>query len=85
MVTNEVKPPDEVLLMQTSAVPAQTQIAAVPLTKTNAIAPPPESSGIGPKGTLAIGVAFLAAVGGLAGFMFRRTRKPAATTPATVR
>jgi hypothetical protein len=56
--------------MQTSAVPAQPKIAAVPLTMTNAIAPPPESSKTGHKGALAVGAAFLAA---------------AATTPTTVR
>jgi hypothetical protein len=74
MVTNEVKPPDEVLLMQTSAVPAQIKIDAMPPTTTNAIAPPPESLKTGPKSILAVGVAFLA--GGLVVFMFRRTRKP---------
>jgi hypothetical protein len=42
----------------------------VPLTMTNAIAPPPESSKTGHKGALAVGAAFLAA---------------AATTPTTVR
>src|ERR1035437_3245375 len=75
VVTNEVKPPDEVPLMQTSAVPAQPEIAAVPLTTTNAIAPPPESSKTGHKGALAVGVAFLAVVGGLTVFMLRRARK----------
>jgi hypothetical protein len=75
VVTNEVKPPDEVPLMQTSAVPAQPEIAAVPLTTTNAIAPPPESSKTGHKGALAVGVAFLAVVGGLTVFMLRRSRK----------
>jgi hypothetical protein len=74
VVTNEVKPPDEVLLMPTSAVPAQIKIDAAPLNTTNAIAPPPESHGIGPKGAWALGVAFLA--GGLVVFMLRRTRKP---------
>ena len=34
----------------------------------------PESSGIGRKGVLAISVAFLAVVGGLAVFMLRRSR-----------
>jgi hypothetical protein len=115
VVTNEVKPPDEVPLMQTSAVPAQPNIPAAPLTTTNAItpppmttstsapavagevrlpddvtlmqtgavpaqsnipaAPPPESSGTGRKGILAISVAFLAVVGGLTVFMLRRARK----------
>ena len=37
-----------------------------------AAAPPPESSGIGLKGALAIGVAFLA--GGLVVFLLRRAR-----------
>jgi hypothetical protein len=37
-----------------------------------AATPPPESSGIGLKGALAIGVAFLA--GGLVVFMLRRAR-----------
>ena len=61
--------------MQTGAVPAQPKIVAVPLTTTNAIAPPSESSGIGRKGVLAISAAFLAAAGGLAVFMLRRSRK----------
>ena len=65
--------------MQTSAVPAQPQIAAVPLATTNAIAPPPESSKTGHKDALAIGVAFLA--GGLAVFMFRRARKTGGDNP----
>ena len=78
-VVNEMKPPAVGSLTQTSAVSAQPQIAAVPLTTTNAIAPPPESPGIGRKGALAIGVAFLA--GGLTVFMFRRTRKTAGDKP----
>ena len=78
VVANEVKPA-AVPLTQTSAVPAQSLIAAVPLATTNAIAPPPESPGIGRKGALAIGVAFLA--GGLTVFMFRRTRKTSGDNP----
>ena len=39
------------------------------------VAPPSESSGTGRKGVLAIGVAFLAVVGGLTVFMLRRSRK----------
>jgi len=82
-VTNEVKPPIVVPLMQTSAVPAQPQIAVVPLTTTNAIAapiaPPLESSNTGHKDALAIGVAFLA--GGLVVFMFRRARKTGGDKP----
>jgi hypothetical protein len=82
-VTNEVKPPAVVPLMQTSAVPAQPQIAVVPLTTTNAIAapiaPPLESSNTGHKDALAIGVAFLA--GGLVVFMFRRARKTGGDKP----
>lgn len=62
--------------MQTSAVPAQPEITAVPLSTTNAIAPPPpESSKTGHKGALAVGAAFLAGVGGLTVFMLRRARK----------
>jgi len=83
VVTNEVKPPIVVPLMQTSAVPAQPQIAVVPLTTTNAIAapiaPPLESSNTGHKDALAIGVAFLA--GGLVVFMFRRARKTGGDKP----
>ena len=79
VVANEVKPPDEVPLMQTSAVPAPPKIAAAPPTTTNTIAPPPESPGIGRKGAWAIGVAFLA--GGLTVFMFRRARKPGSDKP----
>jgi hypothetical protein len=81
VVTNEVQPPDDVLLMQTSAVPAQPQIAAVPLTTTNAIAPPSGSSKTGHKGALAVGAAFLVAAGGLAVFMFRRVRKTGGDNP----
>ncbi len=81
VVTNEVKPPDEAPLMQTSAVPAQPEIAAVPLTTTNVIAPPPESSKTGHKGALAVGAAFLVAAGGLAVFMFRRARKTGGNGP----
>jgi hypothetical protein len=82
VVINEVKPPDEVPLRQTSAVPAQPEITAVPLTTTNAIAPPPpESSKTGHKGALAVGAAFLAAAGGLAVFMFRRARKTGGDNP----
>jgi len=55
----------EVSLMQTNAVPAESNITA---------APPPESSGIGRKGVLAISVAFLAVVGGLTVFVLRRSR-----------
>ncbi|MGA2178230.1 MAG: hypothetical protein ABSH15_01415 [Verrucomicrobiota bacterium] len=80
VVTNEVKPPAVVPLMQTSAVPAQPKIAAAPLTMTNAITLPPESPGIGRKGALAIGVAFLA--GGLVVFMLRRTRKTGGDNPS---
>jgi hypothetical protein len=65
-VAGEVRPPDDVSLMQTGAVPAQSNITA---------APPSESSGIGRKGVLAISVAFLAVVSGLTVFMLRRQRK----------
>jgi hypothetical protein len=78
-VASEVKPPAVVPLVQTSAAPAQPQIAAVPLATTNAIAPPPESSKTGHKDVLAIGVAFLA--GGLLVFMFRRVRRPGGDKP----
>jgi hypothetical protein len=81
VVTNEVKPPIVVPLMETSAVPAQPKIAAAPLTTTNAIAPPPESSRIGHNGALAVGAAFLAAASALAGFMFRRSRKTGGDNP----
>jgi hypothetical protein len=40
-VAHKVKPPAVVPLTQTSAVPAQSNIAAAPLTTTNAIPPPP--------------------------------------------
>jgi hypothetical protein len=79
VVANEVKPPAVEPFTQTGAVPAQSPIAAAPLATTNAITPPPESPGIGRKGALAIGVAFLA--GGLTVFMFRRTRKTSGDNP----
>jgi hypothetical protein len=65
-IVHKVKPPVVVPLTQTSAVPAQSNITA---------APPSESSGTGRKGVLAIGVAFLAVVGGLTVFMLRRSHK----------
>ena len=71
-VANEAKPPDVVPLVQTSAIPAQPNITAAPLMPAKAATPPPESSGIGRKGALAIGVAFLA--GGLVVFLLRRAR-----------
>jgi len=74
VVTNEVKPPDEVLLMQTGAVPAQSKIDTALLPRTKTITPPSESSGPGHKGTLAVGMAFLVVAGGLAFFMLRRAR-----------
>jgi hypothetical protein len=88
-VTNEVKPPIVVPLMETSAVPVQPKIAAAPLTTTNVIAapiaPPLESSNTGHNGALVVGAAFLAAVSALAGglvvFMFRRARKPGGDNP----
>jgi hypothetical protein len=79
-VASEAKPPVVVPLAQTSAVPAQLTIAPALLPRTNAIAPPPESPGIGRKGALAIGVAFLA--GGLTVFMFCRTRKTGGDNPS---
>jgi hypothetical protein len=72
-VTNEMKPPAVEPLEQTSTVPAQPKITVAPQMPTNAAAPPPESSGIGQKGVWAGGVAFLALVGGLAIFMWRRS------------
>jgi hypothetical protein len=70
-VVNE-EPPDVVPLAQTSAVPAQTNITAAPPMPTKAAVPPPESSRIGPKDALVIGLAFL--VGGLAVFIFMSRR-----------
>jgi hypothetical protein len=64
-VAGEERPAKDMSLMQTGAVPAQSNITA---------APPPESSGIGRKGVLAISVAFLVVVGGLTVFMLRRSR-----------
>jgi hypothetical protein len=83
VVANEVKPPDVVSLAQTSAVPAQPNITAVPLMPAKAATPPSESPGVGRKGALAIGVAigvaFLA--GGLTVFMLRRARKTGGDNP----
>jgi hypothetical protein len=70
-VIKEVKTPEVVPLVETSAVPAQTNISAEPLTPTNAAAPPPESSGIGRKGVWA-GVALLVVVIGLTIFLWQR-------------
>ncbi len=74
MFTNEMKPPAVAPMEQTSAVPAQTEITNEPLTPTNAAAPLPENSGIGHKAVWAWGAAFLAVVGGLAIFMWQRSR-----------
>jgi len=71
MVANETKTPAVVPLVQTSAVPAQTNITTASPMLTKA-AKPSESSGTSLKGALAIGVAFLA--GGLVVFMLRRAR-----------
>jgi hypothetical protein len=71
-VANEAKPPEVVPLAPTSTVPAQSNITAAQLTPAKAATPPPESSGIGRKEALAIGVAFLA--GGLLVFLLRRAR-----------
>ena len=73
--TNEVKPPEETLLMQTNTAPVQPEIAAQPMTTTNTVvAPPPVGSPTGHHGILTLGVAFLA--GGLAAFVLLRFRKP---------
>ena len=62
-VAGKVSPPEDVSLMQTGAVPAQSNIT---------VAPPSESSGTLRMGVLA---AFLAVVGGLTVFMLRRPHK----------
>jgi len=71
-VANGGKPPDVMPWGQTSAISDQPNITAAPLIPAKAATPPPESSGIGRKGALAIGVAFLA--GGLVVFLLRRAR-----------
>jgi hypothetical protein len=81
VVTNEVKTPDEVLLMQTGAVRAQTKIAAAPLTTTNTDTPPSDNIEISRKSAFAIGVALAAVAGGLAVLMFRRARKTGGDNP----
>ena len=73
-VANEVKPPDDMSLMRTGGVSGQLKINAALLPETNAVTPPSEGSGMGRKGVLALGMAFLAVAGGLAGFMFGRIR-----------
>ena len=72
VATNEVKPPAAAPLAQTSAIPAQTNIAAAPPMPAKTAASPPDRSGISLKDILAIGVAFLA--GGLLVFILRRAR-----------
>jgi len=81
VVTNVVNPPAVVPSTQTSAVSVQPKIAAAPLTTTNAIAPRSDNIEISRKSAFAMGVAFLAVVGGLAVFMFRRTRKTGGDNP----
>ena len=79
-VATEVKPPEDVLLMQTSAAPAHLKTTAgSPTTSTNAVVPPAESSGNRRIGALVVGVAFLAVAVGLTVFMFRRTSKIGST------
>ena len=74
VVSNEVKPPDNASLVRTSGVPDQLKINTALLPGTNAISPPSESSRMGRKGIVALGMAFLAVAGGLIGFMIGRIR-----------
>ena len=53
--------------MRTGGVPAQLKINTALLPGTNAISPPSESSGMGRKEVLALGMAFLVVAGGLVG------------------
>jgi len=53
VVAHKVKPPVVVPLMQTSAVPAQPNITAAPLTTTNAITPPPMTATSAPAPAVA--------------------------------
>ncbi|HEX3889411.1 MAG TPA: hypothetical protein VHX90_01055 [Verrucomicrobiae bacterium] len=79
-------PPAPKLEVTNSPLPAaptnpvvETNVVLVPekisTVQTNAPAPPPENSGSGSGGTLAVGAAFLVAAGGLTVFMLRRSRK----------
>jgi hypothetical protein len=76
--TNAITPPP--MTISTSA-PAITSVVsllpsnAIPAQSNITTAPPPESSGTGRKGVLAISVVFLAVVGGLAVFLLRRSGK----------
>jgi hypothetical protein len=73
-VANEVRTPDAVPWVQTSAVPAQSNVSAAPLMPPKAATPPPGRSAISLRDALIVGGAFLA--GGLMVFIFmlRRAR-----------
>jgi hypothetical protein len=75
-VANVAKPPDGVPLVQTSAVPAQSDITVAALIPAKAAKPPPEIPGIDRKGALAFGVVFGVAflAGGLVVFILRHDR-----------
>jgi hypothetical protein len=79
VAANEMKPPDEMLLIKTNAVPAQPRTTAASLAMTNAAVAPPERAPSGHKGIFTIGVAFLA--GGLAAFLLLRFRKTGGDSP----
>jgi hypothetical protein len=66
-------PPPEPKPDPTNPPPVQTNIISAP--PTNAVAPPPENSDLTGEASLAIGAALLAAAGGLAVFMLRRSRR----------
>jgi len=76
VITNEVKPPEEVLLMQTGTIPARPKIAAAPSVTTNANAQPPAISRTGHRGAWTVTAAFLVVVAGLVFSRFRRAPKP---------
>jgi hypothetical protein len=75
-VANTVNPPDSVPLVQTSAVPAQSNFTIAALIPAKAAKPSPEISGIDRKGALAFGVVFVVAflAGGLVVFILRQGR-----------
>jgi len=57
--------------------PALTNVLlpSVPTNQTNALAPPPENSGLGSGGILAIGAGCLVVAAGVGIFIWRRSRK----------
>ena len=76
--TNAVSAPEIISTAETNLAAETNAVFApekIPAAETNASALPPEDSGLGGGGALAIGVVLLVAAGGLTVFILRRSRK----------